>query len=137
MSEINVTPFVDVMLVLLIVFMIAAPLLTIGVPLRLPSGAAAPLPTDLGEPLNIHVDGTGQVFIQDARVADADLIPTLRTIIQERGAGRVYVRADQSITYGRAMTVLGALNTSGFQDFGLVMDSGGSDGEDDDEPALR
>ncbi len=134
MSEINVTPFVDVMLVLLIVFMIAAPLLTVGVPLELPQGPARSLPTDLAEPLTIHIDEDGQIFIQSTPIQDDDLMPKLRAIAAERGEGRVYVRADKSISYGRAMLVLGALNTSGFQSFGLVMDSSRSRVPSDVEP---
>ena len=126
MAEINVTPFVDVMLVLLIVFMIAAPLLTVGVPLELPRGQARALPSELTEPLTIHIDSENRIFIQSTEVADQDLLPRLRAIAEERGGGRIYVRADTSISYGRAMQVLGALNISGFESFGLVMDSGGA-----------
>lgn len=131
MSEINVTPFVDVMLVLLIVFMIAAPLLTVGVPLELPRGEAQPLPTELQEPLSIHIDSEGKVYIESVLVEDDELVDRLRAIVREGGERRVYLRADQSVSYGRAMKVLGALNISGLHDFGLVMDSGPSIGEED------
>lgn len=122
MSEINVTPFVDVMLVLLIVFMIAAPLLTVGVPLELPRGEAQPLPADIQEPLSVHIDSDGQVYVETLPVEDAELVSRLRAIVRETGERRVYLRADQSVSYGRAMMVLGALNISGLRDYGLVMD---------------
>ena len=133
-SEINVTPFVDVMLVLLIVFMIAAPLLTIGVPLQLPNAQARALPSDLQEPLTISIDATGTVYIQKTEVPDAELVTKLRAIAGERGAGRVYVRADAGITYGRAAEVLGALNVSGYRDVGLVMNTEVSAPEAGDTP---
>ena len=120
-SEINVTPFVDVMLVLLIVFMVAAPLLTVGVPLQLPSAPARALPSDLQEPLTISIDAEGTIYIQQTAIADEDLFERLRAIAGEREPGRVYVRADAVIPYGRAAEVLGALNASGYRDVGLVM----------------
>lgn len=120
-SEINVTPFVDVMLVLLIVFMVAAPLLTVGVPLQLPGAPARALPSDLQEPLTISIDAEGTIYIQQTAVADEDLFERLRAIAGERAPGRVYVRADAGISYGRAAEVLGALNVSGYRDVGLVM----------------
>ena len=133
-SEINVTPFVDVMLVLLIVFMIAAPLLTVGVPLQLPNAPARALPSDLQEPLTVSIDATGTVYIQKTEVSDADLVSKLRAIAAERGPGRVYVRADAGIPYGRAAEVLGALNLSGFRDVGLVMNTEVQATEPQDSP---
>ena len=122
-SEINVTPFVDVMLVLLIVFMVAAPLLTVGVPLQLPTAPARALPSDLQEPLTLSIDASGAVFIQKTAVSNDELVEKLRAIAAERGPGRVYVRADARIPYGRAAEVLGALNLSGYVDVGLVMET--------------
>ncbi len=114
------------MLVLLIVFMIAAPLLTVGVPLQLPSAPARALPSDLQEPMTVSIDASGTVYIQKTAVPDGELEEKLRAIAVERGTGRVYVRADASIPYGRAAEVLGALNVSGYRDVGLVMETASS-----------
>ena len=122
MSEINVTPFVDVMLVLLIIFMVAAPLLTVGVPLELPKTDAQSLPHEQEEPLTINLDGEGRIYIQRTEVGAEDLIPKLAAIIERRESDRVYLRADRSLDYGRVMIVMGALNRSGFRNIGLVTD---------------
>ncbi|MBM7068233.1 protein TolR [Actibacterium sp. 188UL27-1] len=125
MSEINVTPFVDVMLVLLIIFMVAAPLLTVGVPVELPKTAAQALPTEQEEPLTITVTAEGTVAIMTTETDEADLIPKLRAIAAERADNKVYLRADESVPYGRVATIMGALNQGGFNDIGLVTDTGG------------
>ncbi len=126
MSEINVTPFVDVMLVLLIVFMVAAPLLTVGVPVKLPKTAANPLPTEQREPVTVNVDLDGQIFLQGDPVAPADLNDRLAAIASERGSDeRVFLRADRGVGYGRVMEVMGTLNAGGFGNIGLVTDPGG------------
>lgn len=125
MAEINVTPFVDVMLVLLVIFMVAAPLLTVGVPLKLPSSAAAPLPIDQEEPLTINIDSTGQVYVQRTPVPFAELIVRLRAISGERKSDRVFLRADAGLEYGRVAQVMGALNAGGFRNIGLVTDPAG------------
>lgn len=132
MSEINVTPFVDVMLVLLIIFMVAAPLLTVGVPVNLPETAANALPTDQEEPLTITVTATGEIQIQTTPVARADLIGRLRAIAAERDSDRVFLRADGAVPYEQVMQVMGALNAGGFSNIGLVTDIGGPtlDGEE-------
>ena len=127
MSEINVTPFVDVMLVLLIVFMVAAPLLTVGVPVQLPETAATALSASDEEPLTVTVTAEGALSIQTTEVAEGDLIPRLRAIAAERESGRIYLRADGSIPYVRVVQVMGALNAAGFSDIGLVTDPGGPD----------
>ena len=127
MSEINVTPFVDVMLVLLIVFMVAAPLLTVGVPVQLPETAATALSASDEEPLTVTVTAEGALSIQTTEVAEDDLIPRLRAIAAERESGRIYLRADGSIPYVRVVQVMGALNAAGFSDIGLVTDPGGPD----------
>ncbi len=135
MSEINVTPFVDVMLVLLIIFMVAAPLLTVGVPVELPETAAAPLPVDEeDEPLTVTLAPDGQVLIQTTPVAPDTLVPRLRAIAAERADDRIYLRADGAIAYARVMEVMGALNSGGFNSIGLVTDPGGPtfDGADDE-----
>jgi biopolymer transport protein TolR len=125
MSEINVTPFVDVMLVLLIIFMVAAPLLTVGVPVELPRTAASALPTEQEEPLTITMTSDGRVLIQTTEVAEADLIPRLRAIAAERSSDKVFLRADGAIPYERVAQIMGALNAGGFRNIGLVTDTDG------------
>lgn len=125
MSEINVTPFVDVMLVLLIIFMVAAPLLTVGVPIELPKTAATPLPTEQEEPLTITVSQEGALQLQSTDITRDDLIPRLRAIAAERESQKIFLRADQAVDYGAVMQVMGALNNAGFNDIGLVTDAGG------------
>ncbi|MBC7156644.1 MAG: protein TolR [Rhodobacteraceae bacterium] len=125
MSEINVTPFVDVMLVLLIIFMVAAPLLTVGVPVRLPETAASALPTEQEEPLTITVAADGGLTLMTTEIADGDLIGRLRAVAAERADDKIYLRADGSVPYDRVMQVMGALNAAGFRDIGLVTDPGG------------
>ncbi len=125
MSEINVTPFVDVMLVLLIIFMVAAPLLTVGVPIKLPETAANAMPTPEEEPLTITLTADGLLMIQNTEVADADLLPKLKAIAAERTSNKVFVRADGAIPYARVAQLMGALNAGGFNDIGLVTDTDG------------
>ncbi|MGP3697772.1 protein TolR [Rhodobacter sp. NSM] len=125
MSEINVTPFVDVMLVLLIIFMVAAPLLTVGVPVKLPETSANALPTEQEEPLTITLAADGRVMIQTTETAEAELIPKLQAVAAERTSKKVFLRADGAIPYERVAQVMGALNRGGFQDIGLVTDVGG------------
>lgn len=125
MSEINVTPFVDVMLVLLIIFMVAAPLLTVGVPIKLPKTAATALPTEKEEPLTITLAPDGKILLQTTEINVADLIPKLQAISAERADKKVYLRADGSIPYARVAQVMGALNAGGFRDIGLVTDPDG------------
>lgn len=125
MSEINVTPFVDVMLVLLIIFMVAAPLLTVGVPVELPKTAASALPSEDEEPLTITISVDGAVSIQNTEVARDDLVPRLRAIAAERSDDRVFLRADGAVTYEVVAQVMGALNAGGFNSIGLVTDIGG------------
>ena len=125
MSEINVTPFVDVMMVLLIIFMVAAPLLTVGVPVELPKTAANALPTDQEEPLTVTITADGGVQIQTTDVARDQLVTRLRGIAAERTSDRVFLRADGSVPYNTVMQVMGALNAGGFANIGLVTDVGG------------
>ncbi len=125
MSEINITPFVDVMLVLLIIFMVAAPMLTVGVPIELPNTAAASLPQEDEEPLSISMSADGQLLIQNTPVAEAELIPKLRAIADTRKSDKVFLRADGSIPYEKVAQVMGALNAGGFNSIGLVTDSQG------------
>jgi biopolymer transport protein TolR len=125
MAEINVTPFVDVMLVLLIIFMVAAPLMTVGVPIELPKTAAKALATDPEEPLTVTITAEGVVMIQKTETAREDLVAKLRAIAAERESTKVYLRADGAVSYEAVVQVMGALNAGGFDDIGLVTDIGG------------
>jgi len=120
-AEINVTPMVDVMLVLLIIFMVSAPLLTVGVPLDLPQTQAKSLEQDK-TPLQLSVDTRGRVFINDTEVAMADLIPKLKAITDARGGmdERIYMRADKKADYGTVARVMGQLSGAGFKRLALV-----------------
>ena len=121
MSEINVTPFVDVMLVLLIVFMVSAPLLTVGVPLDLPQSQAKSLDQDR-EPLTISVNVRGQIFLQNSEIKVDELVPKLKAITDARGGfdERVYVRGDKKVDYGTMMRVMGRLSAAGYHRVALV-----------------
>jgi biopolymer transport protein TolR len=132
MSEINVTPFVDVMLVLLIVFMVAAPLLTVGVEVNLPKTAAEALPSESEEPLTVTLTAEGTIVIQTTETPEADFLTRLRGVAQERSDNKVFLRADGSIPYSKVMQVMGAMNAAGFGNIGLVTDFGGPtfDGSD-------
>jgi len=122
MHDINVTPFVDVMLVLLIVFMVSAPLLTVGVPISLPQSQAKALEQN-NEPLTISVDVDGKVFLQNDEIKLDDLVPKLKAIIQARGGkidDLIYVRGDRKADYGTMMRVMGRISAAGFQRIALV-----------------
>jgi biopolymer transport protein TolR len=121
MSEINVTPMVDVMLVLLIIFMVSAPLLTVGVPIDLPQTQAANLQPER-EPLAISINTKGQVFLQNTEIKLEELVPKLKAIAEARGGAdeRIYVRGDKSVDYGTIMRVMGRLSAAGFRRVGLV-----------------
>ena len=119
LSEINVTPFVDVMLVLLIVFMVAAPLLTVGVPVDLPKTQAAQINEQV-EPLTITVDGQGRVFIQESEVAPDQLVPRLLAIQKNKADQRIFVRGDKGISYGKVMEVMGLVSSAGFDRVALI-----------------
>jgi len=121
MAEINVTPMVDVMLVLLIIFMVSAPLLTVGVPLDLPQSQAKSLEQDK-TPLQLSVDIRGKVFINDTEVAMTDLIPKLKAITDARGGldERIFMRADKKADYGTVARVMGQLSGAGFKRLALV-----------------
>ena len=124
MAEINVTPFVDVMLVLLIIFMVAAPLLTVGVPLELPKTAAQAVETDQEEPLALSIDGAGALFLQETAVADGELAPRLVAVSAERGSTRIYLRADGTVPYARVAQVMAVVKEV-FPDIVLVTDGDG------------
>ena len=124
MSEINVTPMVDVMLVLLIIFMVSAPLLTVGVPIDLPQSQAKSLDQDK-EPLALSLNGDGKVFLQNTEIALQDLVPKLKAIADARGNGfdeRIYVRGDRKVDYGTVMRVMGRISGAGFHRVALVTD---------------
>ncbi len=125
MAEINVTPMVDVMLVLLIIFMVAAPLLTVGVPLELPKTAAKAVPTEQEEPLTVSVQADGKVSIQNTEVPADELIAKLQAIAAERQDDKIFLRADGAIPYEQVVQVMGALNNGGFSNITLVTDGGG------------
>jgi len=119
MSEINVTPFVDVMLVLLIMFMVAAPLLTVGVPIELPETKAKPLQGD-SEPLTVTVQPDGKVYLQETEIELDTLVPKLQAIAKNGFEERIFVRGDKAVGYGKVMRVMGVLNKAGFKRIGLV-----------------
>jgi biopolymer transport protein TolR len=122
MSEINVTPFVDVMLVLLIVFMVTAPLLTVGIAVDLPQTRARALGQDR-EPLSVTIDNRGQVFLQNTAVSQDELVSKLVAIAKNGYDQRIYVRADRTVPYGTVAQVMGLLSSAGFTRIGLVNDS--------------
>ena len=121
MAEINVTPMVDVMLVLLIIFMVSAPLLTVGVPIDLPQTKAKSLENDK-EPLTISVNTKGEVWLQNTEIKIDELVPKLQAITQARGGTdeRIYVRGDKKVDYGTVMRVMGRLSAAGFRRVALV-----------------
>ncbi len=119
MAEINVTPFVDVMLVLLIVFMISAPLLTVGVPIDLPETAARSLGGD-NEPIAVTIAADGKIFLQETEISVEELVPKLIAIAAGGYDERIFVRGDQAVAYGTISRVLGALNGAGFRHLALV-----------------
>jgi biopolymer transport protein TolR len=123
MAEINVTPFVDVMLVLLIVFMVSAPLLTVGVPINLPSSQAKSLSQNT-DPLTVAVDGQGQIYLQDAKITADDLLQKLQAVTASRGGvnAPIFFRADRALNYGMVMRLLGRLNAAGYSKVELVTD---------------
>ena len=125
MAEINVTPFVDVMLVLLIIFMVAAPLLTVGISVELPKTAATPLPNEQEEPLTITLTGTGVIWLQKTEIKFDELNNKLKNILVERSNDKIFLRADGANSYETVMKLMGALNNAGFNNIGLVTDTGG------------
>jgi|TARA_B100000401_G_scaffold348120_1_gene245919 biopolymer transport protein TolR len=119
MSEINVTPFVDVMLVLLIIFMVTAPLLTVGVQVDLPETSADSLPEE-SEPLTLTINSKGEVFIQETKIEFDNLIKKVLAVSKNRTDTRIYVRGDKTINYGRVLEVMGKLSGSGFTKVALI-----------------
>jgi len=119
MSEINVTPFVDVMLVLLIIFMVTAPLLTVGVEVDLPETTANPI-AGQDEPLAVSINASGEIFLQNTQVVMSDLVPTLERISERNYEARIFVRADQTVDYGTVMQAMGRMNAAGYTRIALV-----------------
>jgi biopolymer transport protein TolR len=130
MAEINVTPFVDVMLVLLIVFMVTAPLLTVGVPVDLPKTKAQALSQDR-EPLSVTVRRDGRIYLQNTPIAEDDIVPRLTAIAANGYDQRIFVRGDKSVDYGRVMEVMALISAAGFTHIGLVTDIAKPPSEDD------
>jgi biopolymer transport protein TolR len=123
MADINITPMVDVMLVLLIIFMVAAPLLTVGVPIELPKTQASALPSSQEEPLAVTMTADGRLMIQETEVDEATFISRLRAIAAEREDDKVFLRADGAIPYERVAKIMGMLNAADFTNIGLVTDT--------------
>lgn len=119
MSAINVTPMVDVMLVLLVIFMVTAPLLTVGVPVDLPQ-TQAPAINEPKEPLVITIDQQGQIYLQNAQINDDQLGPKLGAITQNNPDATIYVRGDRSVNYGRILEVMGLVSSAGFTKVSLI-----------------
>jgi biopolymer transport protein TolR len=119
MSEINVTPFVDVMLVLLIVFMVTAPLLTVGIKVDLPKVKATAL-TDIKDPIEITVKLDGEVYIGESKVEVKNLIPRLNAITEQNTEARIYIRGDRVVAYGRIMEIMSIINSAGYIKVALI-----------------
>tara|TARA_B100000586_G_C19803859_1_gene299327 strand:- start:123 stop:524 length:402 start_codon:yes stop_codon:yes gene_type:complete len=124
MSEINVTPFVDVMLVLLVVFMITAPLLTVGVPIDLPKSAASNLQGS-EEPLTVSINDKGKIYLQETPVKKEELVARMLAISENLTSRRIFVRGDRLVDYGTVMEVMGSLNAAGFNKVALVTEAPG------------
>ena len=120
-GDINVTPFVDVMLVLLIIFMVAAPLLTVGVPVDLPKTEAKSLPTEQ-EPISVTIQANGQVFLQNEAIAYDQLLPAVTALAGQTFNRRIFIRAAETADYGAVMQVMARLNSAGYRNLGLVTD---------------
>ena len=119
MAEINVTPFVDVMLVLLVVFMVTAPLLTVGVKVDLPRVESKIIKGN-DEPLTVSINGAGEIYLQEGLILLQELVPKLRAITSENPEARIFVRGDKEINYGLVMEIMGAINSAGFEKVALV-----------------
>lgn len=127
MSDINVTPFVDVMLVLLVVFMVTAPLMTVAVPIDLPKTQARTVSQDK-EPLVVSIDSAGKVYLQEKKMDLTDLVPKLQAITGANPDARIFVRGDKDVSYGRIMEVMGTISSSGFNKVALVAELPHPDG---------
>jgi biopolymer transport protein TolR len=121
MAEINVTPMVDVMLVLLIIFMVTAPLLTVGIPVNLPQTRAEPL-SNPDEPIVVTINDKGTIYLQETTIGDDALVPRLQAITENKPDTKIFVRGDKKIDYGRVMQVMGLIKSAGFTQVALVVD---------------
>ncbi len=119
MSDINVTPLVDVMLVLLVIFMLTAPMLTVGVPVDLPKTKASNL-NEKGEPITLSLNKDGDLFLQETKIDLENLVPKLQAIMDAKPGTRIFVRGDQGLAYGRVMELMGRLNAAGFNKVALL-----------------
>jgi len=122
MSEINVTPFVDVILVLLIIFMVSAPLLTAGVPLDLPQSQAKALTADK-DPISVSINADGKIFLQETEISLDEIVPKLKAIAAAGYEERIFVRGDKTSNYGAIMQVMGAISSAGYRNIGLVTEA--------------
>jgi biopolymer transport protein TolR len=118
-SEINVTPLVDVMLVLLIIFMVAAPMMTVGVPIDLPETQAKPMNAET-QPITVSVNDKGQIYLQETEIPIEEVVPKLEAISKTGYEERIYVRADKASEYGTVMQVMARISSAGFKNLGLV-----------------
>jgi biopolymer transport protein TolR len=118
-NEINMTPFIDVMLVLLVIFMVTAPLMTAGVPLDLPKAAAAPLNVD-AKPVTLSIKADGKVFLGESALADADIVPGVTAAAKQGVDERIFVRGDKKVDYGRVAQVMSIVTTAGYKRVALV-----------------
>ncbi len=123
MAEINVTPMVDVMLVLLIIFMVAAPLLTAGVPVDLPDSDAKAMSDEDNKPIEVSLSKDGKMFVGETEVTDDRMITILRSMTNNDAERRIYIRADQGLDYGRVMKILGGINGAGFKKVALISEN--------------
>ena len=121
MADINVTPMVDVMLALLIIFMVTAPLLTVGIPVNLPQTKAEPL-SNPDEPIVVTINNKGAIYLQDTTIGDDALVPRLEAITENKPDTKIFVRGDKKIDYGRVMEVMGLIKSAGFTQVALVVD---------------
>lgn len=124
MAEINVTPMVDVMLVLLIIFMVAAPLLTAGVPIDLPDSKAKAISDEDDKPLEVSITTEGKIFVGETEVEESRIVTILTSMTEDNPERRIYIRADQGLDYGKVMRVLGTINGAGFNKVALISEAG-------------
>lgn len=135
-AEINVTPLVDVMLVLLLIFMLTAPMLTVGVPVELPKTSAAKL-NDQVEPLVVTVDASGKMFIQETEVGLEMLVPRLQAITHNNPDAKIYVRGDKNLAYGKIMETMGAISAAGFTKVSLLAELPPQPGKKQQKPTKK
>ncbi len=121
-ADINMTPFIDVVLVLLIIFMVAAPMMTSGIPIELPKSAAKPI-QDETKPLTLSLNAKGEIYLQDKKVAFEEVIPKLQAIAKNGAEDRIFIRADKAVDYGAVIRVMGVISAAGYKRIGLISES--------------